>query len=282
MLMEEPGFWDSVWEWLGNQGVEILFVLVIGTLIFYFSGPVVDWVRRNISDRAGKRSKMPRNEIRKRNKTIGNMIVVLIHTTVIAVMLFTILIKLGVDVTPLIASAGILGIALGFGTQSLVKDALTGFFIIAETQYRVGDYILISGIGVKDAEGTVEKISLRTTKLRDREGDVHFVPNGSIVQVSNRTMGYGKIHFEFEVDAKLDVEKIEKIIDKVGDDLARDPEWKEKVLEPPHFVEISNFGGGSMELVVSGKTQPADQWLATSEYRKRLLDALDAAKIKIQ
>jgi small conductance mechanosensitive channel len=280
MVMEEPGFWAEVGEWLRGNGLEILILIVVGVALWWGVGAIAHHMQRRLT--ALHRGKQPRTEVRKRNRTVANLIVGIVRSVLVATIGFMVLVRFGVDVTPIIASAGILGVALGFGTQSLVTDTLSGLFIIMEIQYRVGDYIEIFGSGVKEATGTVEKISLRTTKLRDRDGNVHFVPNGSIVQVSNKTLGYGKIHFDFEVGVDTDVAKLEQIINEVGEKFARDKDWKEKILEPPHFVEIGSFGKGLVEVTVSGKTQPADQWLATSEFRKRLLEALDSAKIEIK
>jgi len=279
--MEEyyAGFWEVIGTWISDVGAGILVTILVAIVAWWITGPVVNWVRVKVSRKSKK--KLPRSEIRKRHKTVGDLIILLVHVLIVVMALFSIFTRLGLDLTPMIASAGIVGIALGFGTQSLVRDTLTGFFIIAESQYRVGDYIQMSGLGIREAIGTVEKISLRTTKVRDREGNVHFVPNGSIVHVMNQTMGYGKIHFEFDVKANTDLDKLAKIVNKAGEELAKDPAWKDKILDPPHFVEMTNFGASAIEVVVSGKTTPADQWLATSEYKKRLLEALNKAKIKI-
>jgi small conductance mechanosensitive channel len=277
----EKGFWEHILDWLTHNGWEILLTLVVSGVLYWLVGQVVDWSVGRVNQ-VKHRGKQPRSEIRKRNRTIGNLVMVLARAVIVATALFMVLMRCGVDVTPLIAATGILGVALGFGTQSLVKDALTGLFIIMENQYRVGDYIEAQGTGIKEAAGTVEKISLRTTKLRDREGNVHFVPNGSIVQVSNKTLGYGKVHFEFEVGTDVDIDGLTEVVNEVGEKLARDAKWKEKILEPPHFVEISDFGKGVVAVTVSGKTLPADQWLATSEFRKRLLEALDTAKIEVK
>lgn len=271
---------DTIWGWLGNQGLDIFITIIVCAVLYWAAWPITYWIGKYLT--ALDRSKQHRIEIRKRQKTIWSLICLVLRVVIVITGIFHILVTLGVDIAPLIASAGIIGIALGFGTQSLVKDVLSGIFIIGENQYRVGDYVEVFGAGVGDAEGTVEKLSLRTTKIRDRDGNVHFIPNGVIIHISNRTLGYGKIHFTFEVGADSDFDQITKVINKLGEAMMSDPEWKDKMLEAPHFVEIGDFSDGTIEITVSGKTLPTERWKATSEFRKRLLHALDAAKIPLK
>ena len=182
----------------------------------------------------------------------------------------------GIDLSPLFASAGIIGVALGFGSQSLVKDFLSGVFIIAENQYRVGDVVDIMG-----SSGTVERVGTRSTVLRDTDGNVHYIPNGTIQRVINKTMGYSVSRFTVSVDPESDIPEVTQIINSVGAKLAKEAAWKKKIIEPPKFVAVGDISGRSVEITISGKTMPSDQWAVTSEMRSRLLRAFEENSIML-
>jgi small conductance mechanosensitive channel len=184
--------------------------------------------------------------------------------------------QLGVDIAPLIAGAGIIGVALGFGAQSLVKDIIAGLFITVENQYRVGDVVKLG-----DTAGLVERISLRVTVLRDLDGIVHHVPNGTIDITSNFSKEYSGINLNIGVAYASDLEEVIKIINKVGDDISKDPEWKELVIEKPQFLRVDNFGDNSIDMKITGSVEPLKQWDVTGELRKRLKIAFDKAGIEI-
>ena len=156
-------------------------------------------------------------------------------------------------------------VALGFGAQSLVKDFLSGIFIIAENQYRVGDVVDVMG-----AAGTVERVGTRTTVIRDSEGNVHYVPNGTIQHVINKTMGYS-----IYIDPSSDISAVTDIINATGQELAKEKAWQKKIIDPPKFVSVGDITGRGTELIIAGKTQPSDQWSVTSEMRHRLLQNFD-------
>ncbi len=179
-----------------------------------------------------------------------------------------------IDLTPFFASAGIVGIALGFGAQSLIKDFLSGLFIIAENQYRVGDIVDIEG-----ATGTVERLTMRSTILRDNSGNVHFLPNGMVAHVINKTMGFSKVNFSLAVDPETDVDRLAAVIDEVGLKLSLDDKWKDKILEAPHFLNIGTISDLALEVTITGKTNPSQQWSVTGEMRRRLLKAFEKHKV---
>lgn len=177
---------------------------------------------------------------------------------------------------PLFASAGIIGVALGFGAQSLVKDFLSGVFIVSENQYRVGDVIEVDGFG-----GTVERIGIRSTVLRDVDGNVHYFPNGLIQHVINKTMDYSMARFVLLVAPDTDIDRATKLINDIGVQLAKEDEWKKKIIEAPQYVMMSDFTATSISLIVSGKTQPSDQWSVVAEMRRRILAAFEHEGIEI-
>ena len=188
-----------------------------------------------------------------------------------------ILAQFNVDLGPLIASAGVAGLAIGFGAQSLVKDVVNGTFILLENQYRVGDVVEINN----EVSGVVESFTMRVTVLRDLDGMKHYIPNGLIEIATNMTMEFAGINLNIGVGYNTDIEKLEKVINDVGKKLAEDAEWKEDILEAPQFLRVDNFGDSAIEVKITGKTIPMQQWGVTGELRKRLKIAFDKNGIEI-
>ncbi|MDR0955855.1 MAG: mechanosensitive ion channel family protein [Candidatus Nomurabacteria bacterium] len=271
--------WHAIGAWLSSKGLGLIWILLFGAVVYWISAPLINWLTRHIA--RGLRSKTPAAELKKRQKTLAGLFITVTHVLVILVVIFTILSAAGLNLAPLLASAGVAGIALGFGAQSLVKDAIAGFFIILENQYRVGDYVEITGIGLSDSYGTVEKVSIRSTSLRDRDGNVHFIPNGSIVQVINKTLGYSKVHFTFNVDKATDLAELEILINNLGRQMAQEKAWQNKIIDPPHFVEVGAFDKAGASVTVSGITPPSDQWNVSGEFKKRLLSELKKHGVQV-
>lgn len=269
---------DEVLKWLYSDGLIAAGVLIVAVLARHFGGHVISQIIRHVVRRT-KFNAMSDDDVTKRQETLISLLSVVWK---IFIILITVLILIKVffgnvvDLTPLFASAGIVGVALGFGAQSLVKDFLSGIFIISENQYRVGDVVDIEG-----AAGSVEKVGIRSTILRDVDGNVHFIPNGSIIHVINKTMGYSKVNFTLSVDPETDIDKLAKVIDETGKKMAIEENWKEKVLEPPHFINIGAFSEIGMEVIISGKTSPSAQWGVTGELRRRLLRAFRKHNIEL-
>lgn len=262
--------------WIQETGIPIAFILGVGLVLYYVGGKVLDVITRHIVRRHLRHS--PKKDIQKREVTLSNLITMLWRILIFATCLISVVQILfpKVNLSPLFASAGIVGIAIAFGAQTLVKDLLTGIFIITENQYRVGDVVTIN-----DADGRVEHIGSRSTVIRDDSGNVHYLPNGSIIHVVNKTMGYSKVNFKIMLDATTDLDNAISVINQVGDALAEEDTWKSKILSAPQFSSIGTFTGSSVEVTISGKTQPSDQWSVTAEMRKRLLVAFEKNDIKL-
>jgi small conductance mechanosensitive channel len=182
----------------------------------------------------------------------------------------------GIAIGPLLAGAGIAGLAVGFGAQSLVKDVISGFFIILEDQIRVGDVVTIAG-----ASGMVEAISLRTIRLRDVEGRVHVVPNGLIEVATNFTREWSRALVEIGVAYKEDVDRVINVLKEVGEDLRSDPDFKDLILEPMTVQGLDSFGDSSVNIRIFFKTLPIKQWDVAREFRKRVKKAFDQQGISI-
>ena len=176
--------------------------------------------------------------------------------------------ELGVNLGPLIAGAGIAGVAIGFGAQSLVKDFLSGIFMLAEDQYGVGDII-----DAGEASGTVEEVSLRTTRLRDVNGTVWHIPNGMIERVGNKSQQWSRALLDVGIAYGADIDEAQSVIKQVADGLWREPEWSGKILDEPEVWGIEQLGPDAIVIRLVVKTQPSEQFAVTRELRRRLADA---------
>lgn len=257
--------------------VECLIIIVIAVICFSLGARLIAWLTGLFISRAYHR-RLHKKDLEKRRATLTGVVatvwrvlVVLIATIALARLFFT-----PEELAPIFASAGIVGIALGFGAQSLVKDFLSGIFIISENQYRVGDVIEIEGFG-----GTVERIGGRSTVVRDVEGNVHYFPNGMIQHVINKTMDYSVARIKLAVVPETKIDKAARIINKIGEEMASEPDWKNKIIEAPRYVMLGDISGTSTELIISGKVQPSDQWSVSAELRRRVLDAFEAEHIHL-
>lgn len=269
----------EILQWFIENGLDLA-VILFSALIAYFAGTrlVAFIVKRAV--KGARHRAWHKKDIEKRQKTLVGLFVtlwrIIIFSTVLYAVLKVFVPAIGDALTPLFASAGIIGVALGFGAQSLIKDFLSGIFIISENQYRVGDIIEIEGFS-----GTVERIGTRSTVLRDVDGNVHYFPNGMVQHVINKTMGYSMARFTMLLHPDSDIDRVAEIVDTIGKALAEEETWKDKILSPPLFVSIGEITGNSVEVIVAGKTQPSDQWSVVSEMRRRIHEAFEESHIRL-
>lgn len=264
-------------SWLQEESVKLIIILISSIALYYLGAFLIEFAL-NKSAGVGKQRKWAKKDIEKRQKTVIALVINVWRVIVIASMSFAIfnIIFPHVNLAPIFASAGIVGIALGFGAQSLAKDFLSGIFIVSENQYRVGDVIEIDGFG-----GTVERIGARSTVIRDVEGAVHYFPNGMIQHVINRTMGYSMARFTLAVDSNADIEQVISLINETGKTLAEEEKWKLKIIEAPAFVMMGELSAHAINMIISGKTQPSDQWSVSAEMRRRILEEFEKHHIKL-
>lgn len=264
--------------WLVSERmVETVSIVIGAVIVYYFGRMFITWAIRYAIHSTAKHRSWHRKDIEKRENTLTQLIRSFWRITIIAYIAAMVASKLFYfDLSPLFASAGIIGVALGFGAQSLVKDFLAGIFIIAENQYRVGDIVDVMG-----ASGTVERVGTRSTVLRDADGNVHYLPNGTIQHVINKTMGYSMSRFTLQLDPSTDISRAADIINETGQQLSKEKSWDKKIIEPPKFVSVGDITGRSVELIVAGKVQPSDQWAVTSEMRRRLLKEFEKQEIEL-
>ncbi len=211
-----------------------------------------------------------------RAKTIGSLLKSIITGVVVAIFGTMVLDEIGVNIAPIIASAGIIGLALGFGAQSLVKDFLSGIFMILEDQYGVGDVI-----DVGEASGTVEAVSLRITRLRDVNGTVWYVPNGEIMRVGNMSQNWARTVLDISVSYGEDLARVRRVLQDVAHDLWEDEDYKSLVIEEPEVWGVESLGIDGVAVRVTLKTAPLEQWAVAREMRQRIKARFDHEGIEI-
>lgn len=182
--------------------------------------------------------------------------------------------QLNVNVAALMTGAGVVGIIIGFGAQSAIRDFLAGIFIIAENQYRVGDIVTLRASG-KDVSGIVEDISIRITRLRDLDGNLHIVQNGEARIITNLSFGYANVNVDIRIPYEADIDKIETIINDVGSEMQKDKTWAPHIFEPIQFFRVDGFEDSAVRVKALGKVEPAMQWDIAGEFRRRLKKSLE-------
>ncbi|GMA85789.1 mechanosensitive ion channel protein MscS [Angustibacter aerolatus] len=212
---------------------------------------------------------------RQRTETLGSVLRSVITGFVYGVALLMVLSEFGVNLAPLIASAGVVGVALGFGAQSLVKDFLSGIFMLLEDQYGVGDVV-----DVGEAVGTVEEVSLRITRIRDANGVAWYVRNGEIVRVANRSQGWSTALIDFPVAFNQDLEKVQRVIADVLHEVWEDERWKDVLLEEPTVAGVEQITGTTVTLRVVAKTAANQQFAVQRDIRERVLVAFDQQHVR--
>ena len=218
----------------------------------------------------------PEIEIQKRIDTLSHVIYRTLLFIVLAIVIVTILPEFGINASALIAGLGLFGLAVGFGAQNLVKDIINGVFILVENQYGVGDVVTVAGI-----TGVVEDLNLRRTILRDLDGVVHSVSHGQVDVTSNWTKSYSRVNLNVGVAYESNLDHVIQVINRVGKELAEDPDHSKKIIDAPHVLRVDNFGDSSIDLKIIGETAPIEQWGIMGELRLRLKKAFDAEGIVI-
>ena len=263
----------SIQNWFIDSGISILVIILVSFIIYQ----IVKSTMPHLIERSVKRRHAADElEMGKRAQTLNHIIVSTLGITILVTAILMILAEIAPNITPLLAGAGIAGIAIGFGAQSLVKDVLNGVFIILEDQYRRGDVVSIAGLS-----GMVEDLSLRRTVLRDVNGTVHTIPNGQVTTASNMTKEWSRVNIDIAVPYYEDPERVMAIINKVGVELTEDPKFKSMIITAPCALYINDLSDKGIIIKVLGETKPLKQWDVAGEFRRRLKIAFDAEKIAI-
>ena len=219
---------------------------------------------------------IPPIELERRVNTIARLIVRIGGATLAIIATLMALGQFNIDVGPAVAGLGVVGIAVGFGAQTLIRDWLAGIFVILENQYSEGDVVRIGGV-----DGVVEEFSLRRTTLRDLDGTVHTVPNGQITVASNMTRLWARVNLDISVAYDSDIQRTTDLIDAIGEELRADPDWGPRLLEAPKVVRVNALADSAVMLKVLGQVRAAEQWAVAGELRKRILAAFGREGVEI-
>ena len=263
---------EALVRWLASSGLRIILILV-GALVVV---RLAVFITRRVEQAFQDNDPSTMNEREKQAATLGKVIRNISRILVWSVAVMMVLRELGIDIGPILAGIGIMGLAVGFGAQSLVKDFLAGMFILIENQYNVGDVIEAAG-----AKGQVEKITLRATTLRDLEGNVHIIPNGTIAVVTNRTRQWSRFVLDIGVAYKENVDEVMRVLKEIGDELAADAEFASMITAPLEVLGVQDFADSAVVIRVMFTTQPVKQWTVGREFRRRVKNTFDAKGIEI-
>jgi small-conductance mechanosensitive channel len=262
---------NALASWLLTNGTRVVAIIIGAFVAIWIIRIFVYKSKRKIGDpdRVGI-------ERAKRTETLARIVETTLRVVILIAALLMVLKQVGIEIGPLLAGAGIVGLAVGFGAQSLVKDVIGGFFILLENHMNVGDIVEIAG-----STGVVETINLRVTVLRDLEGSVHIVPNGEIGVVTNMTKEYSQALIEIGVAYKEDVDEVIGILQRVADDMRNDDSFRDSILDPLEVLGLDSFGDSSVNIKVRLRTLPAKQWAVAREFRKRVKKTFDKEGIEI-
>jgi small conductance mechanosensitive channel len=258
--------------WLRTSGVRLLLIAAASVLLVRLLSSLVNRILHLMANGSGATI----SEAEKRALTMASLLRTVGTAFIIIVAALMALREIGLDITPLLAGAGVAGLAIGFGAQSLIKDVIAGFFILMEDQFHVGDVIQAAGVS-----GQVERMSLRTTIVRDLQGTVHFIPNGEIKVASNLTKEWSRAVLEVGIDYQEDLDRTLHVLAEVGRELAADASFGPMVLEPLQVLGVESLGESQVTLRLLLKTLPSKQWEVARELRRRIKYRFDREKIAV-
>jgi len=267
--MEISKYLETVGQWALTSGLQILLVLVLMVVALKTINIIIDKLLRLKQEKDDL-------ELQKRGDTLRGIMRSTLKIIIFLMAGMMVLEKLGIQIGPILAAAGVLGLAVGFGAQKLVEDVISGFFILLEDQIRVNDVVVISGTG-----GLVEKVNLRMVVLRDLAGNVHYIRNGAIGTVTNMTKEYSRYVFDIGVAYREDTDEVVEVIKKVDEDLRNDPMFKNLILEPIEILGVDQFADSAVIIKARTKTKPIQQWTVGREFNRRLKKKFDELGIEI-
>ncbi len=269
--MDFEGYLQDVGEWAIGTGLRIFVILILLLLCIKVSQIII---HRLFNRYQQKRS--TDEELKKRIDTLSGIVITMLIIVLGAVAITLVLGELGIELGPILAAAGVIGVAVGFGAQHLVQDVISGFFLLLDDQVRVGDVIQAAGKG-----GLVERVNLRMVVLRDLAGNVHFIRNGHIDVVTNMTKEFSRYVFDIGVAYREDVDEVIEVVKQVDEDMRNDDEFKDDILEPIEILGLDEFANSAVVIKARTKTKPIRQWAVGREFKKRLKKKFDELDIEI-
>jgi small conductance mechanosensitive channel len=275
-----PEFWQNIISqtvaWIITTLPSLLVILILAFILLKGTNIFLRRMKPIMLKHMESGTDLDTGEIEKRLDTLLGIVRSIIKIIAWAMIAMLFLRKLGLDIAPIIAGAGIVGLAVGFGAQELVRDFISGFFMLLENQIREGDVAIVNGTG-----GLVEHVGLRTIVLRDLSGVVHVFQNGKINSLSNMTKKWSGMVFDIGVAYKEDTDKVYEVISQVAEDLRTDPDFTEKIIEPIEIFGVDQFADSAVVIKARFKTKPIEQWAVGREFRHRLKKAFDEQGIEI-
>ena len=263
-------FNERLFEWLSTSGLRVVLIALAMLVLLALLKRVVAKLRSLYE------GSLPTPAQLKRAHTLTHIVRDVARIVIFFVGTMMILSESGVDLKPLLAAAGLGGLAIGFGAQSLVKDLISGFFILLENSVRVGDVVEVGGVG-----GFVEAVELRTIRLRDLSGNVHVVPNGIVDKVKNMTKEYSFYLFDIGVAYREDVDEVMGVLQEIAEEVRRDPRFADDILEPLEMLGVDQFADSAVIIKCRIKTLPIKQWRVGREMNRRIKKTFDAKGIEI-
>lgn len=264
---------EQVMPWLFSHGIKIVILLGGAYVLNKIIAKFIEKAVRIAVVPSGFAS--PEAE-KKREDTLIHIFAATSKIAILTITVLMVLQELGMMIGPILAGAGIVGLAFGFGGQYLIRDIIAGLFMILENQYRIGDVVNFDNVG-----GLVEDISLRMTTLRDLDGTVHHVPHGEIKKVSNLSKNFARVNLNIGIGYNSNIEKVIEVVNRTGEALADDIQWKDSIIKPPQFLRVDDFADSAIIIKILGETKPLRQWDVTGELRKRIKIAFDKEGIEI-
>jgi len=264
---------EKIIPWIFDHGLKIVVIAIAAYLLNIILTRII---ARAIRISMVADETMSKEGKKRREDTLLHISNGAVRISLLIIAVLMILQESGLKIGPILAGAGIVGLAVGFGAQYLIRDIITGLFIILENQYRIGDVVKID-----EASGTVESITLRLTSLRDMNGTVHHIPHGEIKRVSNMSKSFARVNLDIGVAYKTDIDHLIEVINRTGKELAEDPDFSEYILTPPKFLRVNEFADSAIMVKIMGDTKSLRQWEVTGELRKRLKVAFDKEGIEI-
>lgn len=292
---------NGIWEFLLDKPLKIIIIIIAGIVLNLILRLIIRRVMNHIAE--GDAAKLD-NEVgpddsephqaeetkrwliqdspianarrAQRAKTVGSVLRSVSTIAITAVVVLTVLSEIGINMAPIIASAGVVGVALGFGAQALVKDYLSGIFMVAEDQYGIGDYVDLG-----DASGEVESVGLRVTQLRDLDGTLWHVRNGEVLRVGNFSQGWARAVLDIPIPYNSDIDQVSKVILQAAKTMRMDRKWRRLILDEPEIWGVQALTGESITIRLVLRTKPLEQWGVAREMRARLKTELDKAEITI-
>ncbi len=278
----------AVYGWTGNEtlanGATWLIGKPLAIVVILLAAVLVRWLAAKATDRVVRRAeitplpggKVAFNRRAQRAKSLGSLLKSITTTVVFGIAFVMVLSEVGLNVAPILASAGVLGLAIGFGAQNLVKDFLSGVMMMVEDQYGVGDVVDLG-----EATGTVENVGLRVTRLRDIDGTVWYVRNGEILRVGNQSQNWARTVLDVSIGYSEDLVRVRRVLEEVAHGLWEDEDYRGVVIEEPEVWGVQDLGPDSVLMRVTLKTAPMEQWQVAREMRARIKARFDHEGIEI-